>query len=117
MKKLFHPAFLGLLITPVLCVLPVHPSDQCVFNGIVEGCSLKRLISNGRQIGTRVLWVKDGKVVSYYFYDCVHDELRERCKTKIVEDNGRVTYGTSFDDWRGTQIISQRGNKTIIPAF
>jgi len=75
-------------------------------------------MSSGRQIGTRVLWESDGKVVSYYFYACVNEEFGGgECKVKIVEDNGRVTYGNSVHGGRGTHITSNRGNITIIPPF
>ena len=109
---------LAVLIGPLFPGLPVHSSYQCSFNGRWEECSLKRIMYSGRQIGTRVLWVSDGKVVSYYFDNCMNDEFGGgECKVKIVEDNGGVTYGTSVHGGRGTHVTSSRGNKTIIPPF
>lgn len=118
MRVLFPAALLGLLMTLLSSGLPAFSSSQCSFNGRWEECSLKRLMSNGWQIGTRVLWVSDGKVVSYYFYDCVNEGFGGgECNAKIVEDNGRVTYGTSVHGGRGTHVTSAGGNKTIIPPF
>jgi len=74
-------------------------------------------MSNGRQIGTRVRWLSDGKTVSYYFYNCDDGPGLSNCMVKIVEDNGRVTYGTSSSGGRGSWITSNRGNITIIPPF
>lgn len=109
---------LQIVLTPLLIGLPSSASHQCSFNGNWEGCSLQRLMSSGRQVGTKVKWLSDGKVVSYYFFDCVNEEYGGgECKAKIVEDNGRVTYGTSVHGGRGTHITSNRGNKTIIPPF
>jgi hypothetical protein len=112
---------LGLLASLVISLfsgLPMSAADQCSFNGKWEGCSLKRIMSRGMQTGTRVTWLSDGKVVTYYFYDCLNEEFGGgECKTKIVEDNGRVTYGRSVHGGRGTHITSSRGNKTVIPPF
>ena len=109
---------LASLIDPLLFTSSVYASHQCSFNGRWEVCSLKRIMSNGRQIGTRVTWLSDGKVVSYYFYDCIKEEfVGGECQTKIVEGNGTVTYGKSFHGGRGSNITSNRGNKTIIPPF
>jgi len=74
-------------------------------------------MSNGREIGTRVLWLGDGKVVTYYFYACVWGDGGGECKVILVEDNGRVTYGNSVHGGRGSHITSNRGNITIIPPF
>jgi len=109
---------LASLIVPLLSTSSVYASHQCSFNGRWEGCSLKRIMSRGRQIGTRVTWLSDGKVVSYYFYDCINEEFGGgECQSKIVEDNGTVTYGKSSHGGRGSHITSNRGNKTIIPPF
>ena len=115
------PAFnlLATLLSPLLIIgLPASAYEQCSFNGRWENCSLKRIMSSGKNIGTRVKWLSDGKVVSYYFYDCKNEEFGGgECKAKIMEDNGTVTYGTSAHGGRGTHITSSRGNKTVIPPF
>ncbi|WP_411868976.1 hypothetical protein [Vulcanococcus limneticus] len=95
----------------------VVKAEQCAFNGKWEGCSLSLITSNGNQVGTRVKWLSDGKVVSYYFFNCNEYPGGQDCKTKIVEDNGRITYGTSAHGGRGTNITSSKGNKTLIPPF
>lgn len=92
-------------------------AEQCSFNGNREACSLKRIMSNGSQIGTRVTLLSDGKVVTYYFHQCREYPGGEDCKVKIIEGNGRATMGTSSHGGRGTFINSSRGNRTIIPPF
>ena len=78
-----------------------------------ESCYTITLMANGEQVGTRVTWLRDGKVVDYYDYDCINeDECCPECKVKIVEDNGTVTYGTSSSGGRGTFVESSRGNIT-----
>ncbi len=77
-----------------------------------ESCYTIYLMANGEQVGTRVTWLSDGKVVDYYNYDCIQEGPSHDCKVKIVEDNGTVTYGTSSSGGRGTFVESSRGNIT-----
>lgn len=93
-----------------------NPNFHCAFNDKREACIRHSIIVNGRSTGKRVKWLRDGKIVSYYFYDCDRG-MRLECKVKIVEDNGRVTYGKSFHDGRGTRVISSNGNITDIHPF
>ena len=92
---------------------------ECSFNGYWEECDLTRLRSSGAESGVRVRWLSDGKTVDYFYSNCtvsaggtVHE-----CQVKIVEDNGRITYGGMTSSGRGTHIKSRLGNKTVIPPF
>ena len=93
--------------------------SQCAFNGHWEECDLTRLWSGSAESGVRVRWLSDGKTVDYFYSNCsvsaggtVHE-----CQVKIVEDNGRITYGGMTSSGRGTYIKSRLGNKTVIPPF
>lgn len=106
------------LATILITAFPLlAKAQQCAFNGKQESCSLTRIMTNGIQTGTKVKWLSDGKVVSYYFYNCKEYPGGEDCKVKIVEDNGRTTYGSSSHGGRGTSIVSNKGNRTAIPPF
>ena len=93
-------------------------SQKCLFNGVQEGCDLREIRNvNGGFEGTSIVWKSDGKRVDYYFDECDGDHGSSYCKVKIIEDNGRVTYGRSQHGGRGTIIMSSRGNKTWYPPF
>ncbi len=93
-------------------------SQQCSFNGVQEGCNLREIRSkSGSYEGTTIIWTSDGKRVDYYFHECNGDHGASYCKVKIIEDNGRVTFGKSAHSGRGTVITSSRGNKTWYPPF
>lgn len=117
-KALYITGSQLILTSTLIIALPLlAKAEQCAFNGKWENCSLARILSNGARAGTKVKWLSDGKVVSYYFYGCKDYPGGEDCKVKIIEDNGRITYGSSSHGGRGTQIMSNKGNKTIIPPF
>ena len=114
---------IGYLGVIVLSVIPSlgHARDfsKCAFNGNWEECDLTRIRSSGAESGVRVRWLSDGKTVDYFYSNCtvsaggtVHE-----CQVKIVEDNGRITYGDMVSSGRGTHIKSRLGNKTVIPPF
>ena len=92
-------------------------SQRCSFNGVDEACDLRDIRENGKFLGTSILWKSDAKRVDYFFYGCSGNNAFTYCKAKIVEDNGRVTYGTSEHGGRGTIITSSRGNRTGYPTF
>lgn len=92
-------------------------SQPCSFNGVKEVCDLRDIRKNGKYLGTSILWKSDGKRVDYFLHDCNGNDARTYCKVKIVEDNGRITYGSAELGGRGTVITSSRGNKTWYPPF
>jgi len=92
-------------------------SQRCSFNEIVESCDLREIQINGKYAGTSIRWKSDGKRVNYYFSECGGNDAFTYCKVKIVEDNGRTTYGKSEHGGRGTFITSSRGNRTWYPPF
>ena len=119
-RLLFHPrcaVFSALVLSAVGLPMAGQAAHQCAFNGVWEACSLRRVLFRGKQEGTRVTWLSDGKVVTYYYMNCFGDHGGSECKVEIVEDNGRVTWGRSSHGGRGTWIKSERGNVTIIPPF
>ena len=106
------------LLTTQLLSPKASAGRRCAFNGVWEGCTLECIMSKGRQIGTKVNWLNDGKVINYYDYGCTGEEFGgPECKTKIIEDNGQVTYGISVHSERGSLYTSNRDNKTHIPPF
>ena len=109
--------FSALMLSAVGLPMAGQAAHQCAFNGVWEACSLRRVLFRGKQEGTRVTWLSDGKVVTYYYMNCFGDHGGSECKVEIVEDNGRVTWGRSSHGGRGTWIKSERGNVTIIPPF
>lgn len=90
-------------------------ADNCSFNGRQESCSVVSRHGNSKTIR----WNSDGKIVTYNFYNCREEPgtggTAERCEVKIVEDNGRTSYGTSVGGGRGSSIYSQNGNNTLLP--
>lgn len=92
-------------------------SQRCSFNELVELCDLREIQINGKFAGTSIRWKSDGKRVNYYFSECGGNDAFTYCKVRIVEDNGRTTYGKSEHGGRGTYITSSRGNKTWYPPF
>lgn len=106
-------------ISSLLSIPQIFAQEQCSFNGRWEACKIYKYTKNGNVIARKVIWLSDGKSVTYHEYDCsTPDEYTSmhECKVKIVEDNGRVTYGTLFHGGgRGISIRSQRGNTTILP--
>jgi len=98
--------------------LPAASQSQCGFNGRYEACKVYLSISSGVE-KRKVIWLSDGKTVTYYAYSCSKpDEYAGAysCKARITEDNGRVTYGTH--NYRGGGRIfieSMRGNTTALP--
>jgi len=111
------------LLLPILfiAVLAPHPSSgqsQCGFNGRYEACKVYLAI-NGKSQTRKVVWLSDGKSVTYFAYNCsTPDEYAGgyTCKAKILEDNGRVTYGIHRYAGGGRIFItSDRGNTTALP--
>lgn len=92
-------------------------SQRCSFNGVYEACDLREIQDNGTYLGTSIKWKSDGKRVNYFYSGCTRSHAFTYCKVKIVEDNGRITYGSSEHGGRGTIITSSRGNKTWYPPF
>ena len=89
-----------------------NPS-QCQFNGKWESCTVMRSGNN-----YTVRWNSDGKVVTYNPYDCYRPsswQTGRKCKVKIVEDNGRISYGTFIGGGRGLHVESNNGNYTAFP--
>jgi hypothetical protein len=113
-------AALSLLTTTALLAPgDSHAKEQCAFNGRWEACKAYRTQRNGAITCRKVIWLSDGKVVTYQEFSC--SEANEytstsQCKVKIIEDNGRVTYGTAYHSGgRGIRIQSERGNITDLP--
>jgi hypothetical protein len=122
--KTFHDAgsYMVLFLLLMISGMPAMAqrsavSQRCSFNELVELCDLREIRINGKFAGTSIRWKSDGKRVSYYFSECGGNEAFTYCKVKIVEDNGRTTYGKSEHGGRGTYITSSRGNKTWYPPF
>ena len=117
---LFAIGYLGIIVLSVIPSLGyAQDFSKCAFNGNWEECDLTRIRSSGAESGVRVRWLSDGKIVDYFYSNCtvsaggtVHE-----CQVKIVEDNGRITYGDMGSSGRGTHIKSRLGNKTVIPPF
>lgn len=122
MNKISNTRSLAALITLALPLLPFTPSagqEKCAFNGNWESCKIYRYTNNGVITARKVIWLSDGKGVTYYEYNCsASDDYtgQSQCKAKIVEDNGRVTYGVLYHNGgRGIRIRSDRGNVTDLP--
>lgn len=81
-------------------------ASQCTFNGSSEPCQVARFNQSDT---TPVVW-SDGKIATYTRFGCVD----YNCSVRIVEDNGRVTYGAGTFGPRGFAVKSNRGNITNI---
>ena len=81
-------------------------ASTCTFNGNTETCTVTRFDQGDT---SSVIW-SDGKIVNYTRFGCVDNT----CGVQIVEDNGRVTFGTGSFGRRGFAVRSNRGNLTSV---
>lgn len=89
-----------------------QPNSFCSFNGNAEPCQIQRTAARGY----KVTWLTDGKIVTYTPYDCrpIAADTAERCKVRIVEDNGKTSGGTIELGGAGASIKSSNGNQTLL---
>ena len=66
----------------------------CYFNNQGEPCTVRWVPGGAYQ----VTWLRDGRVVTYSFFDCVGipEYGMARCQVGIVEDNGRLSAGVAM---------------------
>jgi hypothetical protein len=102
------------LVPPILPpALSQEEVYTCYFNNQGEPCTVRWVPGGAYQ----VTWLRDGRVVTYSFFDCVGipEYGMARCQVGIVEDNGRLSAGVAMLGELGPWIESDNGNSTALP--